>query len=58
MQSQRTLEQWARGRSVVEQQTVDGRVEHRLALTFHALHRPKFGPAPTARVGAVECGAA
>ena len=36
---------------------VDGRVEQRLALTFHAFRRPEFGPAPTARVGAVECGA-
>jgi hypothetical protein len=58
MQSQRTLEQLARGRSIVERQTVDGGVEQRMALTFHAVHRPEFGPAPTARVGAIECGAA
>jgi hypothetical protein len=58
MQSQRAPEQLARGRSIVERQTVDGRPEQRMAFTFHALHRPEFGPAPTARVGAAECGAA
>jgi len=58
MQSQRTPEQLARGGRIVERQPVDGRVEPRLALTFHALNSPEFGPAPTARVGAIECGAA
>ena len=51
-------EQVARGRSIVERQTVDGRVEQRLALTFHALHRPEFGPALTERVGAIAAGCA
>jgi len=58
MQSQLMPEQVARGRSIVERQTVDGRVEQRLALTFHPLHRPEFGPALTARVGAIAAGCA
>src|SRR5271165_3370093 len=45
------------GHGIGKGQMVHSRVEQRLCLAFHPLHRPKLGSAPTARVGTIERGA-
>jgi hypothetical protein len=58
MESQRAPQKPPGGRHIVERQAMNGRLEQSPALAFHPFHRLKLGPAPTARVGAVEHGAA
>jgi hypothetical protein len=58
MERQRTPQQPLGGLGVIESQPVDGHPDQCLAVSFHPLGRPQFGPAPTACVSAMECGTA
>jgi hypothetical protein len=58
VKSQRAPQQPLGSHDIVEAQTVGGRVDQHLALAFHPYDRPKLGPAPATRLGAVQRGAA
>jgi hypothetical protein len=50
---QRTPQQSPSGHDIVERQTVGGRIDQCLGLTFRPFDRLKVGPAPTTRLDAV-----
>jgi hypothetical protein len=58
MDRERTSQQSAGSRGIVQRQTVDRRIDQYLTLAFNPFYRFKVRPAPATHVSAVERGTA